>query len=418
MTTGKPLPAWARRLTELRRARHWAEADAATELKKLRTDLPSVESLTHSIRTDWESGRHRPGPRYRALLSALYDVDEAELFGGSTPREAVAGAEVLEALEVIGNGHPGTIVDGLGELIDHYAQTISALPPAHAYGELVAVRGYAGGALERFGTTPRRTDLTLACGWLSGLLAVAAQDMGQHAAARLWCSDAERRSEEGRHPELAGWAIFTRAMVAHYQRLPRQSADLAARGQTIAPMGTVVHAKLAAQEMRAAAMAKDIGTVTRARKHAAAAIAALPSDAPTTGAFSIVPAEDPPYTATSLLLAGHFREAVSATERVIQTVYPGEARQRGDNPSGYARSLLILGLAQAGIGEVDKASASGLVALAGSRPAWPTVALAGQLDHTLADTFPGASQAADYHARYLEVADLLRQPAPVSKDSE
>jgi hypothetical protein len=162
-------------------------------------------------------------------------------------------------------------------------------------------------------------------------------------------------------------------------------------------MGSVVHAKLAAQEMRAAALAGDAARMTEARGHAAKAMARLPAARPT-GVFSISAGEDPPYTATSLMLAGDFGEAVTATNRVIQAAYQLEARRRGANPSGYARSLLILGLAQAGNRRLDDAVAAGDEALSGSRPAWPTLVFAGQLDQVLARDFGGSRQAADYHA--------------------
>jgi hypothetical protein len=100
------------------------------------------------------------------------------------------------------------------------------------------------------------------------------------------------------------------------------------------PLGTAAHARLAAQEMRAAAMAGDAAGMTRARSYAAKALDRLAPDARTTGAFSVTAGEDPPYTATSLLLAGSFREAVTATSRVISTAYQAESRQRGENPSG------------------------------------------------------------------------------------
>jgi hypothetical protein len=80
MSADRPLPLWARRLIELRRARAWSAADLAWELKKLREDLPSVQSLTHMIQMDWETGKHRPGPRYRLLLAAVHETDEREIF--------------------------------------------------------------------------------------------------------------------------------------------------------------------------------------------------------------------------------------------------------------------------------------------------------------------------------------------------
>jgi hypothetical protein len=76
-----PLPSWAQRLIDLRRARAWSAADLGCELKKVRDGLPSVRSLAHMIQMDWETGKHRPGPRYRLLLSALYETDEQQIFG-------------------------------------------------------------------------------------------------------------------------------------------------------------------------------------------------------------------------------------------------------------------------------------------------------------------------------------------------
>jgi hypothetical protein len=315
---------------------------------------------------------------------------------------ALGHRHVVQALDVIGHDHLADVVDSIAELIDHYSHTIYALPPADVYDELLTVRSYASGILDQIGHAPPRLDLVLATGRLSHLLAVAACDMGEHAAARVWCSDAERRSREARHPELVAWAALTKAMIAWYQGQPRQSAVLSARGQEVVRQGTVVHAKLASQEMRAAAMAGDVDGMTRARRRASESIAVLPSGTPATGALSIALSDDPPYTATSLLFLGRFREAVATTNRVIDTVYQPEARQRGEHPSGYARSLLILGLAQAALGQLDESVAAGHTALSSSRPAWPTMVLADKLDNVLAQQFSGADQTAAYHACYLE----------------
>jgi hypothetical protein len=232
----------------------------------------------------------------------------------------------------------------------------------------------------------------------------------------VWCTDSQRRSHEAGNPEPAAWALLTRSMIAYYQGQPRQSLTLAARGRAGVPLGSVVHAKLAAQEMRAAALAGDAARMTEARTHAAKAMARLPAVRPT-GVFSMAAGEDPPYTATSLMLAGDFGEAVTATNRVIQAAYQLESRQRGANPSGYARSLLILGLAQAGNRRLDDAVAAGHEALSGSRLAWPTLVLAGQLDRVLARDFVGCRQAREYHARYLEAASMpARRPRPSQGD--
>lgn len=448
--SGSHRPAWAIRLQSEREQRGWGKWETARRLFAdsgiMHPETKHVKGLARQL-SRWEAGEHCPTD-WAAGLARLFGRTVEELFP-APPEQAVPvpmrqqpaawqpgdfgevsellrrvflkrsaafaalpalgdgpGRRVVQALEILGSDRLADTVDGLGELIEHYAGSVCALPPAGVYDELLAVRSFADHLRDGAGTSPVSADLALASGWLSHLLAVAACDMGEHAAARLWCSDAERRSEQARHPDLAAWSVLTRAMIAFYQGHSRQSVTLSAKGQQIAPMGTVVHAKLASQEMRAAAMVGEVDRMTRARSHAAAAISALPDGIPETGAFSIALAEDPPYTATSLLLAGRSREAVAATGRVIQTVYRPEKRQRGEHPSGYARSLLILGLAHAEIRQLDQAVAAGYDALAGSRPAWPTMVLAGRLDRVLAENFAGARQAEDYHARYLEACSL------------
>ena len=90
MPADRSLPSWAQRLTELRRARAWSPADLACELKKLRDGLPSVRSLAHMIQMDWETGKHRPGPRYRLLLAAVYQTDERQIFGNQAAPDALS----------------------------------------------------------------------------------------------------------------------------------------------------------------------------------------------------------------------------------------------------------------------------------------------------------------------------------------
>lgn len=273
------------------------------------------------------------------------------------------GQRVIQALEVMGNDSTSVFPEILGELIDHYTLTICSTPPADVYDELLTVRAYASRFIDAAMPDGRRREITLSIGWLSCLLGIAACDMGAHAASHIWCSDAERRSQEVGHPELSGWAVLAKSLIAFYQGRAHHSVALASQGQGVTAAGTLVHAKLATQEMRAAAMAGDADRTETARRYASKEMAGLPSDVKVTGAFSISLGEDPPYTATSLMLLGRHEEAVSATNRVIQTLYSPEARQRGEHPSSYARALLILGLAQAGAGNLDEAVSAGHAAL-------------------------------------------------------
>ena len=90
MPADRSLPCWTRRLIELRRLQAWSPADLARELKKRREGLPSVRSLAHMIQMDWETGKHRPGPRYRLLLAAVHNTDEEQIFGDQAASSAIS----------------------------------------------------------------------------------------------------------------------------------------------------------------------------------------------------------------------------------------------------------------------------------------------------------------------------------------
>lgn len=326
-----------------------------------------------------------------------------------TPRRKPSKA--VEALQVaMGDGEDddlGTAEDGLAELVQHYAHAIAVDPSAAVYDELLSARSFAGTLLGRH--RPERSDLIVTTGWLSSLLAISASDLGDHASALVWCSDTERRARDAGYPELLGWAALTRALIAYYQGDAGQSASAARRGLAITPVGTAAYVKLAAQEMRSLAMLGDADGMADARRRASAAAGVLTPSVAVSGVYSLPRAEDPPYTATSLLLTGHFRQAADMTRRLIETAYSPSTRAPGSQPTNYARTLLILALAAAGLGELDEADAAGAAALKAGPAVWPTLVLAGKLDRSLGRRASGDS--AGFHARYIDAAEHLALPA-------
>lgn len=327
-------------------------------------------------------------------------------------------SRAVEALQIAMNGNGDGLdiaEDGLAELVRHYAHAVAVAPSVAVYEELVSARSFAGKLLDRGGWA-RRPELTVTTGWLSSLLAISATDLGDHAAAVVWCADTERRGRDAGYPELLGWAALTRSLIAWYQGDPARSAAAACRGQAEAPVGTVAHAKLAAQEMRCLAMVGDTAGMSAARRRAATAMSQLGPSTPTSGIYSVPRAEDPPYTASSLLLASRHSEAAAMTRRIIVTAYSPHTRAPGDQPTNYARTLLILALAAAGLGEADEAAAAGAAALESGPVVWPTMVLAGKLDQSLTATSPGSAHAADFRARYIDAGTRLPLPAASSGD--
>jgi transcriptional regulator with XRE-family HTH domain len=365
------------------------------------------------------SGRNDPSASMAARLDAVLGA------GGSlreaarqvplkprTGRQAWKPSKAIEAIEALAAGDPDgeteVASDHLADLVGHYARVVATAPTPVVYDELFAIRSYAGTLLSR-GRPVDRADLTVTAGWFSGLLAAAATDLGEHAAAVVWCRDTERRAAEAGYPELLGWAALTRAVIAWYQGNAPLSAGLAAQGYSVAPEGTAARVRLASQEMRSHARVGDIPAAKKARLRAIAAMEQLAPGTPASGVFGIPPDTDPPYTATSLLAEGRHADAAGITRRIIGTAY--KPLPPGEQPTRYARTLLILALAAAGMGDADEAAAAGTAALESGRLVWPTMVLAGQLDASLAQGSPDTAHTADFHARYIDAAGQLALPA-------
>jgi transcriptional regulator with XRE-family HTH domain len=341
--------------------------------------------------------RERPPPRPAPKLAAK----------PGQPSGAVLALQAAMTGDAAGLEIAG---DGLAELVRHYARAIAVAPSAAAYDELLSARTFAGTLL---GRAPRREhpDLTVTAGWLSSLLAVSAADLGDHAASIVWCADTERRARSAGFPELLGWAALTRSLIAYYQGDPARSAAAARRGQAEALPGSVAYAKLAAHEMRCAAMLGDFTAMADARTRAAAAMTRISPDAEVSGVYSVRRDSDPPYAATSLLLASQYAEAAEVTRRLLGPGRRPQARQTGNQPTSYARTLLILALSVAGLGDVDEAASAGAAALESGRMVWPTLVLAGKLAGALDRRSPGSEHAEGFRARYIDAADRLALPA-------
>ena len=159
-------------------------------------------------------------------------------------------------------------------------------------------------------------------------------------------------------------------------------------------------------------MLGDAAGMAEARRKAATAMAQLGPPTPAASVYSVPRAEDPPYTATSLLLAGRYAEAAQMTQRIIDTAYRPQGWAAWDQPTNYARTLLILALAAAVLGDLDQAVTAGTAALDCGRVVWPTMVLAGKLDLALTRQYPRAASTADFRARYLDAGTRLALPAP------
>ncbi|WP_291413861.1 helix-turn-helix transcriptional regulator [Actinophytocola sp.] len=325
----------------------------------------------------------------------------------------------LQALEIVtadSGDSLGVAIDFLNELVPHYSHSLATSTPDVIYGDLLQCRHYSSKLLQS-GALPRsqRAELTVSSGWLSNLLAVTTSYMGDHSSALIWCMDAERRSKESGNKDIAAWAVFTRTMIAYYQGDMSRTIEVAKTGLQIAPMGSVARAKLLSHAMRAYATQGNAEDMITAKREATKAIADLPSTMPRKGVFSIALSAEPPYTATSLLLSGRFKEASAVTREVLRDAYSPDQPNQSAKSSNYARTLLILGLSEAGLGNVDEATSTGRSALDTDNLVWPTLVLAGKLDRALRRKGKANSTTVEYHNMYHDALAEYRTLSVASK---
>ncbi len=207
-----------------------------------------------------------------ATLLNRVETDRLPSLGDSYVRGArELVPRVVRALEV--TRHPAVsgglaTLEDINAVVEHYKQTFRNTPPSELYNEIHGVRVHVGTLLDGTRTAHNHSDLMVAAGWLSNLLALATHELRDRAASLVWCADAERYSREAHYPELGGWAALTRVRMSFYDDQADEAVTHAQRGQRLAPLGTVAHAALVTQEMRAWALIGNSDKVSSTRRHA------------------------------------------------------------------------------------------------------------------------------------------------------
>jgi transcriptional regulator with XRE-family HTH domain len=227
-------PGWARRLTELRRARTWSPADLAHELKKMRADLPAVKSLAHMIQMDWESGRHRPGPRYRLLLAAAFDADEYQIFSDDTSEGS--------SIDYIGRFSRNSVSSTDVAAVEEFTQAFRRLDNKFGGGR---THGLAAQYFDSSVTTMLREgsytaevgrELFRAAARLAHLVGWSAYDITDHSSAELYFRHALDFSAAAGDIAFSGEILAAKSHHAIHLRRPKEALALARASQNAAKL--------------------------------------------------------------------------------------------------------------------------------------------------------------------------------------
>src|SRR5215469_18789126 len=91
-------PAWARRMTNEREARHWSQAEAVRALKAHATEDERIHADDASLLRQWkrwETGEIKPGEFYQPIIARTFGTATHAMF--PAPKRESMGAEVLAA---------------------------------------------------------------------------------------------------------------------------------------------------------------------------------------------------------------------------------------------------------------------------------------------------------------------------------
>lgn len=234
------------RLREEREARRWSRIAMASRMRAASDEpLPADESLTHMIK-EWEAGKHGVSDRYRALITAVFGVDEQILFGVDQAAtwpdidlNGWAAAEDVERAAFAAAGKSSRIdagaVGALSAILAGQRRLEDAIGPAALIDAAVGqARGIAGVLRETTG--PHRDALgRVVSEWMTftGWLHAATR---QDARALALFDLAENLADDVDYGTGAALATSFRGYVARQQNRPR--AVVRAAAAALATPGT------------------------------------------------------------------------------------------------------------------------------------------------------------------------------------
>lgn len=263
--------------------------------------------------------------------------------------------------------------------------------------------------------------LYVIAGWLSGLAAHVALDLGNRSAAATHVRTVVQCAEISEHSPLRAWARSFQSLAAYWAGDYRRARDLAQAGRSEGrgPGTGTIKARLLSLEARARAAEGDSRSALRvlALAHEARG-AAGPDELP--GVFSFPEAKQWAYAGTTLLAVGddkQIRHATSASCRAVELYRTGPDGDR--SPGDLQAAHLDLATAYLVSGEVQEAGAKlSDVFTAEGYTASITIRLRNLAALLGGEPYRGAQSAVDLRARIHEMTLRPLSPATLRSSDD
>ena len=339
----------------------------------------SVNALARQVPCDkalisrYRSGAQPPSMRMARRLDEVLDAG-GQLSVLARPQDRPASSAVLAcddglddeiaALELARRAAASDVglatVERLEAVADSLATAYHGTPPAVLLPRVRRHLGYVTQLLDSRATLAERRRLLITGGWLSLLAATCSVDLGHRDAAAAHLATAAQLARETGHPEIAAWALETRAWEVLIDGDYRQALALSRAAQRVAPDGSSAHIQATAQEGRAWARLGDVRATLDALQRAEDLVSPLPMPADPEHHYRYDPAKQHAYVATTLARVGdpgaegHARQVLARLESTSDGV---------PRPRRAASARLDLALALAGTGRLVEAAGTALDAV-------------------------------------------------------
>lgn len=317
---------------------HRVETGQRWPSRAVAAQLDAALAARNRLLTAWVRGdvEHREETEHRRLLAA-----------------SLRSCEQLDALL---DPPPGQAADDALARADELSRAYLAAPPAPMLREALTARDATAQRLTGLHRAAPRRELTRAAGYLSGVLAYAALDLGNPGTAAAHAATGYRAGAATGDGALLAWTRGTQSLIARFRQDYPAARDLARDGYAHADGGTAGPRLLAGEAQSLANLGDRIGT-HRALTAAEAARERAGHDE-LGGLFAFSPAKLSYYGGSALIWLPEPDDARRALAGATDAIALWEAGAPADLPEDdYALAHVYAATAAVQLADLDQAAA-------------------------------------------------------------
>ena len=399
-------PAWARRMTNERKARGWSHADAIRAMRAhAPKELASDESLLRQWKR-WESGEVEPDrgkakPFYKPIIASMFGTVTHAIFPVAPQRDAeadvlaMAGMDTLELVSRLQRSDlDQATLDGLRIMADRLCSEYPYMPTDQLLTEgrawlrrITALQG------QRV-TLKQHREILVQAGWVALLVGCVEYDTGNRQAAETTRQAALSLGTEADHGEIIAWAHEMRAWINLTTGDYHGVVAAARAGTEVTPQSSVA-VQLAAQVAKAWARIGDRRQTEVSLDRGRRLLDSMPYPENLDHHFVVDPTKFDFYAMDCYRLLADDKMAENLAGEVIQASTDFDGKER--SPMRLAEARITLGVVAARQGDLDEAVIQGERALSGQRRSLPSLLMASRdLTKVLNDRYPAATGTQQY----------------------